>query len=202
MKDLEWRFRIRGIRKSSMKKILTATIISLLVLASACSNKSNPSASSNNSNQVGTSNPSQAAAPATQSPAPANPDESSQPGPNAPQTNPAQRLLGTFEVIEVHTGGVINMISSSKTVISFFTNGTYSRVSRQPTKPDHRDAGGYRIAGDKLVLMIKMSEGKIFNPPREVTHTFELSPDGEELRLTSSKGTVAVFHRTTRSTDH
>jgi hypothetical protein len=86
-------------------------------------------------------------------------------------------------------------MTQAKTSITFFKDGTYSRVSNEPRKAQHSDAGEYRIDGNKLVLMVKMTQGKIFNPPHEVTHTFELSPDGEELKLTSSKGNVAIFHR-------
>ena len=121
----------------------------------------------------------------------------SQPGATAnPAETSAPKLAGTYEVSEVQKGGVINILTTSKTRITFMTDGTYQRTSQAQGKIEHTDVGDFRIDGDKLVLMIKLSQGQIQLPPREVTHTFSLSENGDELKLTSTRGATAVFHRT------
>lgn len=112
---------------------------------------------------------------------------------------PAQ-LLGTYESREVHDQGVVTLMSQLKTVWMFTADGAYQRLSQVKGKPYHADSGTFRIdPPDKLVLTIQVTglktQRKIQNPPLMKTHIFSLSPDGEELRLTSAKGSVAVFER-------
>jgi uncharacterized protein (DUF2147 family) len=169
-----------------MKIITTSLIMTLLLFALSCGrhNTSSNAAGNRNANQaVAEASSSSTGVPATQAE-------------SAPKAKEAPKLIGTYEATEVHSGGVITMISSVKTSITFLADGSYSRVSEVEHKPSHTDAGDFRIEGDKLVLMTKLSESKVFKPPREVTYTFELSPDGEELKLTSAKGNVAIFRRT------
>jgi len=109
-------------------------------------------------------------------------------------------LLGTYESREVHDKGVITLISQLKTLWMFSSDGAYSRVSQVKGKTYHADSGTFRIdPPDKLVLTIQVTglkaQRKIQNPPLSKTHIFSLSPDGEELRLTSEKGTVGIFRR-------
>jgi hypothetical protein len=105
-------------------------------------------------------------------------------------------LRGAYAIKEVHKDGVINILTEVTTVINFAQDGTYSRSAMRGKHSYSSDAGNYRIEGDRLTLMTTMSKGKIHNPPRETTHTFTLSSDGRELRLTSSKGNMAVFQKT------
>lgn len=182
---------------------MKSTIASLLILMSlilgACGKKDSPKAGTANQNSQAASNSSATAASTNAQGVQQAAPTAQQPGASGNSGSPAPQLVGTYEVAEVHSGGVINIMTQAKTSISFFRDGTYSRLSEAPRGPKHTDTGDFRVEGDKLVLLVKLSEGKIFNPPHETTHTFELSPDGEELRLTSSKGNVAVFHRSTKS---
>jgi hypothetical protein len=108
----------------------------------------------------------------------------------------ASRLYGTYSMTEVHAGGVVNMISQLKTEITFATDGTYSRVSRRNNNVYHTDAGEYRVEGnDMIVLLIKMARQKVYDPPRERRHSFTLSRDGDELRMSSGDGKTAIFRR-------
>ena len=87
-------------------------------------------------------------------------------------------------------------MSEVSAVFYFSPDGTYSRVSQKEGKIYHRDSGQFRIqAPDKLLLTIQTSNREIHNPPIERTHTFSLSPDGDELKLTSKDGSVAVYRR-------
>ena len=110
------------------------------------------------------------------------------------------QLLGTYESREVRDQGVVTLMSQLKTLWMFSADGTYSRVSEVKGKPYHADSGTFRIEPpDKLVLTIQVTGPKakrrIQNPPLSKTHTFSLSPDGEELRFTSAKGSVGIFQR-------
>ena len=112
---------------------------------------------------------------------------------------PAQ-LLGTYESREVRDQGVVTMISQLKTLWMFSADGTYSRVSQVKGQPYHADSGTFRVEPpDKLVLTIQVTglktKRQIQNPPLSKTHTFSLSPDGEELRFPSAKGSVGIFQR-------
>ena len=115
----------------------------------------------------------------------------------APRESP--QLIGTYEAREIEDKGVVTLISQIKTVISFSAAGTYSRASQAKGKIYHSDSGQFRIdPPNKLVLTIQTSKKTILRPPVERTHTFTLSPDGDELKLTSDKGTTAVFHRVSK----
>lgn len=124
-------------------------------------------------------------------------------GKSAPESKPGERkspsppaLVGAYEAREVQDKGVVTLMSAVSTVIYFSPEGTYSRVSQKDGKVYHRDSGTFRIQPpDKLLLTIQTSDRKIQSPPLDRTHTFSLSADGEELRLTSDKGAIAVFRR-------
>ena len=77
----------------------------------------------------------------------------------------------------------------------FSADGNYSRVSQVNGKTYHSDSGAFRLEPpDKLVLSIQVTgqktSRKIQTPALEKTHKYSLSPDGDELRLTSEKGTT------------
>jgi len=85
----------------------------------------------------------------------------------------------------------------------FSADGNYSRVSQVNGKTYHSDSGAFRLEPpDKLVLSIQVTgqktSRKIQTPALEKTHKYSLSPDGDELRLTSEKGTVGVFQRVSK----
>lgn len=119
---------------------------------------------------------------------------------NSKPSGPAE-LVGMYESREVQDkGGVVTLITQLKTVWKFSSDGTYTRVSEVKGKPYHADSGRFRIQPpDKLVLTIQVTglniQRKIQNPPLSKTHTFSLSQDGDELRLTSEKGSVGIFRR-------
>ena len=115
-----------------------------------------------------------------------------------PPKGPPQ-LIGTYEAREVEDKGVVTLITQIKTVISFSASGSYSRAAQAKGKIYHSDSGQFRIEPpNKLVLTIQTSRKTILKPFVEKTHTFSLSADGDELRLTSDKGTTAVFHRVSK----
>ncbi len=115
-----------------------------------------------------------------------------------PPASETPKLLGTYEAREVENKGVVTLISHIKTIFSFTAEGTYSRVSQVNGKTYHSDGGLFQIeAPDKLVLTIQISEKNIQNPRIMKKLRFSLSPDGDELKLTSEKGT-ATFQRTAK----
>lgn len=167
-------------------------VLSMLLLAGCkageTSNTAAKPARSDNSNQApasadrNTNTPTQGDAAATAKP-----------------SEPAQ-LIGTYESREVHAEGVVTVISQLKTFWMFSADGTYVRESQVKGKAYHADSGTFRVeAPDKLVLTIQVTGLKakrnVQNPPLAKTHIFSLSPDGEELRLTSAKGSVGIFQR-------
>jgi len=129
----------------------------------------------------------------------ANPGKESAASATVKPVGPAQ-LLGTYESREVRDQGVVTLMTQLKTLWMFSADGTYSRVSQVKGKPYHADSGSFRVEPpDKLVLTIQVTGPKakrrIQNPPLSKTHTFSLSPDGEELRFTSATGSVGIFQR-------
>jgi hypothetical protein len=106
------------------------------------------------------------------------------------------KMLGTYQMVQVQRAGVVNMLSESKTEITFSPEGTYSRLSKVKEKIIHDDQGQYRVeGGEYLVLTIQVSKKNIHNPPIEKRHKISLSRDGEELKMISDKGNIAVFHK-------
>ncbi|MFY9607583.1 MAG: hypothetical protein WAU45_03075 [Blastocatellia bacterium] len=115
-------------------------------------------------------------------------------------TPAAPKLAGAYVMSEVHEKGVVNIISELKSVIYFGADGTYSRSSSKKGTVYHTDSGEYRIEGeDNLVLTIRMSktgmDSKFHGTPIKKTHKFKLSSNGEELRMISDDGKVALFRR-------
>lgn len=114
---------------------------------------------------------------------------------NAKSSGPAQ-LIGTYEAREIEDSGVVTLMSQIRTLISFSADGTFSRASQAKGKTYHTDSGLFRIEPpDKLVLTIQISKKEIQSPAVVRKHTYSLSADGDQLRLTSEKGKTAVFQR-------
>lgn len=154
--------------------------------AAAAASNASPADNSNRLPQTASANRNANTSKGTDTPAPVN-------------ASPPQ-LVGTYQAREIQDKGVVTLVSKIKTLISFSADGTYSRASQAKGKIYHSDAGQFRIeAPDKLVLTIQMSgqqgNKKIQSPPLSKTHKFSLSPDGDELRLTSDKGPTAIFQR-------
>jgi hypothetical protein len=106
------------------------------------------------------------------------------------------KMLGTYEMVQVQKEGVVSMISERKVEIRFSPDGTYSRFSRVKDKSVHDDHGQYRIEnGDQLVLTIQVSKKTIHNPPIEKRHKISLSLDGDELKMISENGDLALFRK-------
>jgi hypothetical protein len=195
-----------------MKKIsntLILLIVGSIILQAGCksgetssnlANKpaSQPSTANSNANQSqpeSTASATSAAKPATAGAPPA--------GPAEPKPAGKAELLGTYESREVQDKGVVTLISQLRTLWLFSPDGTYSRVSEVKGKPYHADSGTFRVEPpDKLILTIQVTglkmQRKMQNPPLLKIHKFDLSADGEELRLTSEKGSVGIFRRVAR----
>lgn len=121
-------------------------------------------------------------------------------GSDSAKAKATPQLIGTYESREVHSGGVVTVISKLRTTWLFSSDGKYSRVSEVNGKMYHGDSGIFRIeAPDKLVLTIQVTGVKNKRKPQipavEKAHKYTLSPDGDELRLISEKGSVGVFQR-------
>jgi hypothetical protein len=199
-----------------MKKISIISILLIvasLILQAGCksgetsSNLENKAASqpptggsnANQSQPATTANTSSAAKPTTAQPATAGAPA----GPAEPKPAGKAELVGTYESREVQDKGVVTLISQLRTLWMFSSDGSYSRVSEVKGKPYHADSGSFRIEPpDKLILNIQVTglktQRKMQNPPLSKTHKFELSADGEELRLISEKGSVGIFRRISR----
>ncbi|MGA9771431.1 MAG: hypothetical protein WBV94_20530 [Blastocatellia bacterium] len=170
-------------------------IIALLILTLAGCTKGAPDSNSDsktNSNIV--ANP---ATPNSGSSAQANGNASTAVN-SAASGEPADpaKLLGTYQMVQVQKAGVVNMLSQARSEITFLPEGTYSRLSKVNDKVIHDDQGQFRIeGGEYLVLTIQVSKKNIHNPPLEKRHKISLSRDGEELKMISENGDIAVFHK-------
>lgn len=176
------------------RSILSVLLVSSMLLLAGC--KAGETASNTAAKPAPADNSNQAAASADRN---ANSSKQGDASATAKPAEPAQ-LIGTYESREVHDQGVVTLISQLKTLWFFAADGTYSRVSQVKGNPYHADSGTFRVeAPDKLVLTIQVTglkaKRKIQNPSLSKTHKFSLSPDGEELRLTSDKGSVGIFQR-------
>jgi len=173
------------------RKIILIFTIAVTSIVWGC--KSGGGASSSNASSSTTANK-------NQTPAVAQTNSNSSSGSATEQTTkpsePAQ-LIGTYQAREIQEkGGVITLMSKIKTLISFSADGTFARASRAEGKTYHTDSGLFRIEPpDKLVLTIQVSKKEIQKPPVVKTHTYSLSPDGDQLKLTNDKGSTAIFQR-------
>ncbi|MEK6408258.1 MAG: hypothetical protein AABN34_14960 [Acidobacteriota bacterium] len=187
-----------------MKRTLSSSLVLLVSLMlllvgckgreSASNNAAKPAAASSNASPADNSNLAQSAS------ANRNANTSKETDTPAPVKTLPPQLVGTYEAREIQDKGVVTLVSKIRTLISFSAEGTYSRAAQANGKIYHSDSGQFRIeAPDKLVLTIQMSgqqaNKKIQSPPLLKTHKFSLSPDGDELRLTSDKGATAIFRR-------
>jgi hypothetical protein len=123
--------------------------------------------------------------------------------PIGPGLIPQAVLQGTYAISEVQHDGLVEMISPENTTeITFIPPATFSRISKKNGKVNHTDSGEYNIFGTNgLILKIMMSKQRIQTNPVVKRHPFTLSSDGNEFRLTSEKGKVAVFRRIKQAPD-
>jgi hypothetical protein len=179
-----------------MKKIHTTSILFFLLAIGLVACK-NAATSTNNQTSAAQASPASSNAAHDQPRTNVNAATGSASGTSATDNaNDVAKLFGTYAMSEVHSAGVVNMISQLKTQITFLSDGTYSRISMRNGNVYHSDAGRFRVEGnDQLVLLIKFARQKINNPPLERRHSFTLSRDGEELKMTSADGKVAVFRK-------
>jgi hypothetical protein len=198
-----------------MKRIqpIATVIIALLAIAfSGCSKgapaSGNETKAANSNAAANTITPAKNESASSNSPAPAPSASQTNANRNPADAKPAERsnatdgpvdvskLVGVYEMVQVQKEGVVNMISQLKTRITFNTEGTYRRESRVKGKIYHEDTGQFRVEnGDQLVLVIQMSKKHILNPRIEKRQKINLSPDGEEMKLTSNDGGTAMFHK-------
>jgi hypothetical protein len=109
----------------------------------------------------------------------------------------ASKLVGTYDLNQIQKGGVTTMMSTAKVQIVFTADGRYSRSITAKGKIVHNESGEFNVAGDKLTFKVVLT-GKAINPtPKVKDYTVVLSPDGRELKLTSTTGETAVFYRAT-----
>lgn len=186
-----------------MARILKPSIVLLLILAAifvGCNKTAPASGVSSNTSASGSEGK---AAASTNSSSATQPEGSSaekpaQPASAADENPDPAKMIGRFKMTQVHKDGVVSMISERNVEISFSPDGSYSRTSKAKDKDKavHDDHGQYRIEnGNQLVLSIQVSKKTIHNPPIEKRHKIGLSKDGEELRMITEKGDVAVFRR-------
>jgi hypothetical protein len=172
-------------------------IIALLILPLAGCNKG--AATSNSDAKPATSNSNSGTNSATSgSSASAQANSNASSDNSATSNEPADpaKMLGTYQMVQVQKAGVVNMLSQARSEITFIPDGTYSRLSKVKDKVIHDDHGQYRIEGGQyLVLTIQISKKTIHNPPLEKRHKISLSSDGEELKMISENGDIAVFHK-------
>ena len=187
-----------------MKKLSNILVLFIIVVFGSLTGcKSGQTASSNPANKAAAETP----AASTNANKPQSDSSTAATAAAAPKEVPKPvekaELRGTYESREVHDKGVVTVISQLKTLWHFSQDGTYSRTSEVKGKPYHSDSGSFRIEPpDKLILSIQVTglqmQRKVQNPPLSKTHKFELSADGEELRLISDKGSVGVFRRVSK----
>ena len=127
------------------------------------------------------------------------------PSPSIMSSEPPAILSGTYTVSEVQDGGIVTMISPENSTSIKFTPseessqmmGLFSRRSKSSGKTDHIDSGQFLAEGtDQLTLNIMTSKGQVVKEPVKKKYKYTLSPDSEELRLTTEDGKVAIFRRT------
>jgi hypothetical protein len=182
-------------------------VVSVTLLSIACKGGETSSGGAANSALSGSSSNGNASNSNRATPPQAGNDNAA-PGPAVSSTekkaDESPELVGTYEAREILDKGVVTLVSKIKTTWWFSPDQTYSRVSQVGGNTYHSDSGTFQIAKpDRLLLAIQFSRErstpKIHNPPLRRTHSFSLSPDGEELRLTSGKGSVAVFRRISKT---
>ena len=117
----------------------------------------------------------------------------------AASDSPRPTLSGVYTISEVDDNGKASMVSQDNQITIVFEGHSFTRVVKEGGKVAHTDGGDYRLEGtDQLVLSTTVSDKQPLLTPAEKTHKFELSPDGEELKLWGTAGKVAVFRREAR----
>jgi hypothetical protein len=176
-------------------RTISALLIVLVIECGACKQGSDlPAASSNSaSNSAGAV---QAAAAISPTPSP-----SATPSPLIPAAAAARSaglgLTGAYVSSEVDDNGKVTMIKPENEVLIIFDPPhSFSRTTKADGKVVHTDAGDYRFEGaDQLVLSTTISEKQPLINPSDKSYKFELSADGDELKLWGTGDKVAVFRR-------
>jgi len=173
-----------------MKNAYSTILISSMLLFAACSGGETSSNSAAKPASASNSSP----------PASSNANSSKPSEATATATPAEPQLIGTYESREVQDKGVVTVMSQLKTLWMFSADGTYQRQSTVKGKPYHADSGTFRIEQpDKLLLTIQVTglraNRKVQSPPLFKAHKFSLVRGGDELRLTSEKGSVGIFER-------
>lgn len=163
--------------------VLSIALVSLTLLLAGCKGKEKASSNSSTASPAVAANAN-------------SPADSNQASATAPASEPA-KLIGTYEAREVEDKGVVTMITQIKTIFVFRDDGTYSRVSQVKGKTYHSDSGQFRIEGSNmLIITIQITDKNVKSPPVIKAQRLSLSPDGDELKLTSGqKGTTATYQR-------
>jgi hypothetical protein len=125
-------------------------------------------------------------------------DGSSSTAPAATPKPPVHELVGMYVISEVDDNGKASMVNPNNGITLFFEAGGFTRITKENGKVAHTDGGNYRIEGtDQLVLVSNVSDKQPLITPSEKTHKFELSSDGDELKLWGTGGRIAIFRRET-----
>jgi hypothetical protein len=125
----------------------------------------------------------------------------STPGQQAPATPPSdlpvQIPVGVYVISEVDENKAATMVNPGDEItIIFERGGTFSRTTRQHGQVTHTDNGDFHIEGrDQIVLKSTISDKSPVISDTVKTHKFELSADGDELKLWGAGDRVAVFRR-------
>jgi hypothetical protein len=118
-------------------------------------------------------------------------------GASAPSDLPVQVPVGVYVISEVDDKGTATMVNPGDEItIIFERGGTFSRTSKNHGQVIHTDNGEFHIEGrDQMVLKSTISDKSPVISDTVKTHKFELSTDGDELKLWGTGDRIAVFRR-------
>jgi hypothetical protein len=118
-------------------------------------------------------------------------------GASPPSDLPVQVPVGVYVISEVDDKGTATMVNPGDEItIIFERGGTFSRSSKDHGQVIHTDNGEFHIEGrDQMVLKSTISDKSPVISDTVKTHKFELSTDGDELKLWGTGDRIAVFRR-------
>ncbi|HEY6331642.1 MAG TPA: hypothetical protein VI756_20115 [Blastocatellia bacterium] len=168
-------------------RMISALLIALVVTCGAC--KQGGDAQPERSNAGG-------AVPSPAAPSPV-PSPSPLTATAVAARSGGQGLSGTYIISEVDDNGNVTMIKPEDQILIIFDPPhSFSRTTKAQGKVVHTDAGDYRFEGaDQLILSTTISDKEPLISPTDKTHKFDLSDDGDELKLWGTGDKVAVFRR-------
>ncbi|HYL97820.1 MAG TPA: hypothetical protein VEZ90_02610 [Blastocatellia bacterium] len=168
---------------------LSATAVFLGLINTACARR--PAASASTS-PASTESSSSKGTPAS-SGSPGTPESSPAPTPTA-----NNGLVGTYSISEVENKGAIELIDPKKAQVTFafFPDGSYARSTRNRDQIIYSDGGNVRFDGPgQLTLVTTIENRSILKEPHSKSYKYELSSDGQELKLWGTNERVAVFKK-------